>query len=175
MTTALLIIDMQRALCTGEEAAFGIDQVLARINGLIARARAAAVPIVLVQHEEDEGSLRHGSEGWQLADGLDVQAGDGRVRKTRPDSFHDTQLRQLLDDKDVQRLVVCGLQSDFCVNATTRRAVELGYSVTLVADGHSTVDNGGRPAAGISADHNRTLATIGPRIEVVPAATVSLR
>lgn len=166
---------MQQALCSGEEAVFGIDQVLARINGLVARSRAAGLPVVLVQHEEDEGSLVHGTEGWQLAEGLDVQAGDPRVRKTRPDSFHETKLKQLLDDEDVQHLVVCGLQSDFCVNATTRRALELGYLVTLVADAHSTMDNGGRSAAQISADHNRAFAAIGPRIEVVPAAAVSLR
>src|SRR4051812_36289744 len=118
MATALLIIDMQRALCTGEEAAFGVDGVLQRINAISTQARAAGVPVVLVQHEDDEGSLMHGTKGWQLADGLTVQPADLRVRKTTPDSFHGTNLQHLLQERGVDQLVVCGLQTDFCVNAT---------------------------------------------------------
>ena len=178
MATALLIIDMQRALCTGEEAAFGIDGVLQRINAISTQARAAGVPVVLIQHEEGEGSLVHGTEGWQLADGLLVDPADLRVRKTRPDSFHGTNLQDLLRERGVDQLVVCGLQSDFCINASVRRALALGYPVTLVADAHSTIANGGRSAADISAEHNRTLAAMagpGAHIAVKPAAAVSLR
>jgi nicotinamidase-related amidase len=178
MSTALLVIDMQRALCAGEEAAFGIDQVLPRINALAAQARAAGVPIVFVQHEEQDGSLVHGTEGWQLAEGLDVQPGDHRVRKRTPDSFHGTQLQAVLQDLGVRQLVVCGLQSDFCVDTSVRRALALGYPVTLVADAHSTVDNGVLSATQITAHHNRTLscmASFGPRVEVVPAAAITLR
>ena len=178
MNAALLVIDMQRALCTGEEAAAGIDQVLARINTVAAQARAAGVPIVFVQHEEQEGSLAHGSEGWQLADGLDVQPGDRRMRKRTPDSFHGTQLQGLLQELGVRQLVVCGLQSDFCIDTTVRRALALGYPVTLVADAHSTIDNGVLTAAQITAHHNRTLScmsSFGPRAEVVPAAAIALR
>lgn len=66
----------------------------------------------------------------------------------------------------MDRLVVCGFQSEFCVDTTTRRALALGYPVTLVADGHSTTDNGVLSAAQISAHHNATLTNIvsfGPR------------
>jgi nicotinamidase-related amidase len=51
MTAALLIIDMQHALCSGEEAAFGIDHVIEKINALSGRARAAGSPVILIQHE----------------------------------------------------------------------------------------------------------------------------
>ena len=176
MNTALLIIDVQRALCSGEWAAFDIERVLERINALGARARAAGVPVLLVKHEE-AGPLRADSAGWQLAEALDTAPADLRVRKTTPDSFHRTELQRLLQGRGVDALVVCGLQSDFCVDTTVRRALALGYHVTLAADAHTTLDNGVLAAAQITAHHNATLAqmtSFGPRMTVVPAAEAPL-
>ena len=175
MTTALLIIDVQQALCTGEHATLDAAGTVERINQVSARARAAGVPVVLIQHEAASGPFAHGSPGWALAQGLDVQPADWRVRKTTPDSFLCTDLPTLLQSHGVRHLVVCGMQSDFCVDTTTRRALALGYTVTLVSDGHTTVANGVLSAAQISAHHNTTLANIsslGPRVTLVPAAQV---
>ena len=175
MSTALLIIDMQHALCSGEDAAFGIDNVIEKINALSGRARASGSPVVLVQHEEDEGPLQFGSEGWALADGLLTAAEDIRVRKRTPNSFHKTELHRLLQDRGVSRVVICGLQTEFCVDTTVRQALPLGYSVTLAADAHSTTD-GALRAEQVVAHHNRTLrcmTSYGPRIEVKPTAEVA--
>ena len=178
MTTALLIIDVQQALCSGEHATFDAAGTVERINQVSTRARAAGVPVVLIQHEAASGPFAHGSPGWALAQGLDVQTADWRVRKTTPDSFHGTDLPTLLQSHGVDSLVVCGMQSDFCVDTTTRRALALGYPVTLVSDGHTTVDNGVLSAAQITAHHNTTLANIssfGPRVTLVPAVQVQFR
>lgn len=97
------------------------------------------------------------------------------VRKTAPDSFHNTQLHTLLHEHGISHLIICGMQSEFCVDTTTRRALALGYPVTLVADGHTTSDNRTLKAAQISAHHNETLSNImsfGPRATAVPAAGV---
>ncbi len=177
MKTALLVIDVQQALCAGEWACFDIQNILPRINGLTAKARAAGALVILVQHEEDEGSLQPGSDGWQLAAALDAQPGDIRVSKRTPDSFHRTDLQALLQERGVTELVICGLQSDFCVDTTTRRALALGYPVTLVADAHSTLDNGVLTAAQITAHHNTTLGNMcsfGQRARLVAAADVSI-
>ncbi|MFM2066240.1 MAG: hypothetical protein RLZZ584_1149 [Pseudomonadota bacterium] len=69
MTTALLIIDVQQALCSGRWACHEVDQVITRINAVAARARAAGAPVVLIQHESQDGPLDHGSSGWRLAEG----------------------------------------------------------------------------------------------------------
>ena len=65
MTTALLIIDVQRVITSGPFAAHDSEGVVARINEVAARARGAGVPVIVIQHEDD-GPLRHDSEGWQL-------------------------------------------------------------------------------------------------------------
>lgn len=177
MSTALLIIDVQHALCTGEEAAFDSDRVIERINTVAEKARAARAPVVLIQHEEDRGPLQFDTDDWQLAEGLVTSPGDLRIRKTTPDSFLRTDLIQRLQEREISRLVICGLQSDFCVDTTTRRALALGYEVVLVADAHSTVDNGVLSAAQITAHHNTTLASMtsfGKRVVVVPAADVQI-
>jgi nicotinamidase-related amidase len=173
--SALLIIDVQKALCSGDEAAFDIDAVVDRINQVAAKARAAGAPVIFIQHEDD-GSLPFGTEGWQLYERLVTRPEDIRVRKTASDSFHRTDLHALLQSQNVGTLVVCGLQSEFCVDTTVRRALALGYTVVLVADAHSTVANGILSAAQISAHHNHTLANIGsfgPR--VTPTVAAELR
>ncbi|WP_435037264.1 cysteine hydrolase family protein [Pseudomonas neuropathica] len=176
MTTALLIIDVQRALCSGEYECYDIQRVIDTINGLSTRAREAGVPVVLIQHDEKDSPLAHGAEGWQLAKELQISPKDLRVRKTTPDSFYQTDLGELLPSEDFERLVICGLQTDYCVNATVRQAHKLGYDVVLAADAHSTVDNGNMSAEDIIAEHNKDLAHLTGatgRIDVKPAAGIT--
>ena len=173
MRTALLIIDVQNALCFGEHAAFESQRVIERINQVSAKARAAGAPVFMIQHETEDGPLDRGSRGWELAEGLVVDRSDILVAKTAADSFHKTELDGLLQSRGIEALVICGLQSEFCVDTTARRALALGYPVTLVSDGHSTVDNGILTAAQTTAHHTATLANItsfGPRVTPVSAA-----
>ncbi|PMQ08223.1 Streptothricin hydrolase [Pseudomonas sp. AD21] len=175
MSSALLIIDVQQALCSGQYQCFDIHRVIDTINQLSTRARNCRVPVVLIQHEEKDSPLAHGAEGWQLAEGLLTEAQDLRVRKTAPDSFYQPDLGNLLPGEDFERLIICGLQTDYCVNATVRKAHHLGYDVVLVADAHSTVDNGNMSAEDIIAEHNKDLAHLTGatgRIDVKPAADI---
>ena len=175
MTAAVLVIDVQQALCAGRWACFETARMIDRINSVTGRARAAGVAVVLVQHEEDDGEMRRGTPGWQLAEGLETAPTDLRVFKRASDSFHETDLLQRLQERGVTELVVCGLQSDFCVDSTTRRALAQGYPVVLVSDGHSTMDNEVLTAAQISAHHTVTLANLssfGRRVRPLPAIDV---
>lgn len=177
MNSALLIIDVQQGLCTGEYKAFESERVIERINLVSRRLRTAGAPVFLIQHESTAGPLQFGSAGWRLADGLATEPSDILIRKKATDSFHNTELRGRLEERDIGGLVICGLQSEFCVDTTTRRALALGYPVVLVADGHSTLNNGVLSAAQISAHHNETLANItsfGPRVRAVPANDVCI-
>lgn len=172
MKTALIVIDVQRALCEGKYKAFDADGLVRRINAVSGKARQAGVPIVIVQHESEGPVMARETDGWRLARGLHTEPTDIVLGKTTPDSFHRTELEALLLARGVTRLVVCGMQTDFCVDTTTRRALALGFPVVLVSDGHSTLDNEHLTAAQIIAHHNLTLSSIesfGPRVMLTAA------
>jgi len=169
MGRALLIIDVQQGLCEGEGAAWDNANVIARINRVAAHARASGVPVVFIQHE-DATELVHGSRAWQLAEGLLADPDDLRVRKTTPDSFLRTDLQALLSARGVSELIVCGMHTEFCVDTTTRRALALGYPVTLVADAHTSAGNAALTPQQVIAHHNATLTNIssfGPRARAI--------
>jgi len=177
MITALLIIDVQHGLCSGEYEAFEATRVIERINRVSRKMREAGAPVVVIQHEALDGPLEYGTAGWNLAAGLDVQPTDVYVRKKATDSFHNTDLQAILQAHGVKKLAICGLQSEFCVDTTTRRALALGYPVTLVSDAHSTMDNSVLSAAQITAHHNETLTNItsfGPRVVAMPSSEVTI-
>ncbi len=172
MKTALLVIDVQQGLCAGEHDAFESQKVIARINTVTEKARAAGAVVVFVQHESESGFMEFGSRAWQFADGLHLEPTDVRIRKTTPDSFNRTELHEVLKEHGITDLVICGMQTEFCVDTTTRRALALGYPVVLVEDAHTTENNAHLSAAQIIQHHNDTLTNIdsfGVRVRAVSA------
>ena len=177
MTTALLIIDVQCSLTTGTWEVFESRRVIDRINHVSRTARAAGVPVIVVQHEAAGGPMTFQADGWQLDPELEVAAIDIPLRKTASDAFHNSALQTVLQSHGVTALIVCGMQSDLCVDSTIRRALALGYPVTLVADGHTTMDNAVLSAAQISAHHAVTWSSLdsyGPRVRAVPASELRI-
>ena len=133
--TALLIVDVQRDVVAG---AHDRNGVIANINTLVERARAADTPVIWVQHE-DEG-LPRDSDGWQYVEELQRDESEPLVHKHYGDSFEDTDLESLLDERKVGHLVVAGAQTDACIRSTLHGALVRGYDATLVADAHTTED-----------------------------------
>jgi nicotinamidase-related amidase len=146
--TALVIIDMQRSLF--EEGPWNADVLLERISRLIHSARQAKAPIVFVRDRRVEPDAR-------LHPMLEANSSDIHIQKNYCDTFIDTCLDVELKAKSIERLVVAGLQTDYCIDTTCRRAASLGYTVLLVSDGHSTHDHEHLKAEQIVAHHNRIL------------------
>ena len=173
MTAAVLVIDVQQGLCQGAGAAFDTEGTIDRINVVTAKARAAGAPVLFIQHESESGYREHNTADWQLAEGLTVDAKDLKIRKTTPDSFLRTNLEALLRLLGVKTVVICGLHTEFCVDTTTRRALALGFPVTLVSDAHTSAGNSAITAPQVIAHHNATLVNIGslgPRVKGVTSA-----
>ncbi|MDT8854208.1 isochorismatase family protein [Paracoccaceae bacterium Fryx2] len=165
MTTALLLIDVQTGVLDGSATPARqplVDRaqtaLIGRLQGVLARARAQGIPVVFVQHNEGPGEpLATGSAGWQLRSDLAPQPGEAVVQKDTWDSFHNTTLVHILGSSSVDHLIVGGFATDFCIDASCRRAVEIGFEVTLLADGHMTGDSAGQPFEEIIAEFNADL------------------
>ena len=133
--TALLVIDVQNGVVSGAPRR---DEVVANINTLVGRARAAGTAVVWVQHSDD--GLQQGSEEWAYVPELVRDDAEPLVHKRYGDSFEATELEQILSDRGVGHLVVTGAQTDACIRSTIHGAFARGYDVTLVGDAHTTED-----------------------------------
>lgn len=133
--TALIVIDMQHAVVAH---AHEVDRVVANIRALVDRARAENVPVIWVQHADEQ--LPEGSDGWQYVDELVRHDNEPLVAKRYGDSFEETELESILRDRKIARLVVTGAQTDACIRSTLHGAVVRGYDTTLVGDAHTTED-----------------------------------
>jgi nicotinamidase-related amidase len=135
MKKALLVIDVQRDVVAN---AFRRNEVVANIEHLVESARKAEVPIIWVQHSDDE--LVKGSEGWAYVSELRMGNGEPVVHKQFGDSFEGTNLDELLQELAIEQLIVCGAQTDACIRSTLHGAIARGYNATLVSDAHTTDD-----------------------------------
>src|SRR5918911_3332149 len=133
--SALLVIDVQNGVVAGAPRR---DEVIGNINTLVERARGEGVPVVWVQHSDD--NLAEGSEEWQYVPELVRDEAEPVVHKHHGDSFEATELEQLLAERGVGHVVVTGAQTDACVRSTLHGAFVRGYDVTLVGDAHTTED-----------------------------------
>ena len=133
--TALLVVDVQNAAL---ERAHERDVVVANVGTLVERARREGVPVVWVQHSDEQ--LARGSDGWKIVSELTPEDAEPLVEKNYGDSFEDTTLETVLSGLGVGRLVVVGAQTDWCVRSTLHGALARGYDATLVSDAHTAED-----------------------------------
>jgi nicotinamidase-related amidase len=167
---ALLIIDMQVNQFDPAHPVAGGEDLLGKVRGLIARARDAQTPVVFVRHCGGPADPDvKGTEGWQLHPALQPGPDELVLDKTTCDTFESTALGDELAARDVTRVVIAGVQSDYCIRETSLGAIARGLEVLLVEDGHSTCPGKERSAAELSAAVNAELAG---RAELVRAAEV---
>ena len=168
---ALLVIDVQVGMFHESYPVWNGEHLLQTLQGVIAKAREAGVPVIYIQHCEGPGEqLEPGTPDWQIHPAIAPLEGDLLVQKRYPDSFHDTTLQEELQARGIRRLTTCGIQTEMCVDTTTRRAVSLGYDVTLVADAHGTFNTPVLTAEQIIGHHNNTLRWFG---KVAPASEIA--
>jgi nicotinamidase-related amidase len=120
------------------EGAHQRDAVVANVGRLVDKARRERVPVVWVQHSDEE--LARGSDDWRIVPELTPGDAEPLVEKHYGDSFEDTDLETVLSGLGVGRLVVVGAQTDECVRSTLHGAFVRGYDATLVGDAHTTED-----------------------------------
>ena len=132
---ALLVVDVQNGVVEG---AHERDAVVANIGSLVQKARGEKVPVVWVQHSDEQ--LEQGSDSWQIVPELIPTTTEPLINKNYGDSFEDTNLESVLSDLEVGHLVVVGAQTDQCIRSTLHGALVRGYDAMLVSDAHTTED-----------------------------------
>ncbi|URZ03992.1 isochorismatase family protein [Clostridium felsineum] len=141
--TVLLIIDVQNAMFNGEEGSvYNGEKVLNNILKVLNKAREKDVPVIFVQHTDKEGEYKEGEETWQLNEKLSPKEGEVVVQKGTWDAFYKTKLEEELKKLKAEKLVICGMQTEFCLDTTIRNAYSRGYEHNVVIeDAHTTFDS----------------------------------
>ena len=161
MATTLLLIDLQRNMLEPPEQVPCADRLIELVDGLLERARAAGATIVHVRNNGAEEELDFpGTPGWELYH--TPLEGEAVVDKRGMDAFAETGLEELLSAGG--EIVVVGLASDYCVRATTRSALSLGYRVRLVHGAHGAYEADGKSAETIEKEVEHELREAGALI-----------
>jgi nicotinamidase-related amidase len=154
MTAALLLVDLQQDYFPGgRHPVVGAVEAVTGAARLLSCARAVDIPIVHVQHissRPDASFFLPGTDGVRFHPAVAPRPGETVVEKHYPNSFRETSLERLLRKRKVDRVVVAGMMTHMCIDATVRAAADLGFSVTLAADACATRDlswNGATVAA----------------------------
>ncbi len=144
MTTALLIVDIQNDYFPGGKMELvGSLQAAAQARLLLDHFRSAALPRLFIQHLAARPGATFflpGTPGAEIHPTLQRETGETLIQKHFPNSFRDTTLLTRLQDAGIQRVVICGMMTHMCIDATTRAAYDLGFNCLLAADACATRD-----------------------------------
>jgi len=136
----LLVIDMQNALIDDELYAF--DTFMERTTRLIDAARKNNVEVIYVQHDAGEGSgFSVGDEAFEIADEVAPKEGEKVFVKTINSCFGNKDFKAYMEAQEDKRLMIIGLQTNYCIDATVKSAFERGFEVIIPEGTNSTFDN----------------------------------
>jgi nicotinamidase-related amidase len=141
---ALIVVDIQNDYFPGGKWPLaGVEAAADNAARIIGAARTAGDLVIHVRHEftrADAPFFIAGSEGAQIHPKVLNRPGEPVVLKHFVNSFRETELKQLLDDKGIEELVVVGSMSHMCIDGITRAASDFGYKVTVVHDACASRD-----------------------------------
>jgi nicotinamidase-related amidase len=129
----LMVVDVQVGVMKD---AWEAPRIIGNVARAVARARAAGVPVVWVQHADAE--LPRGSSEWQWVPELVPAPGESLIHKQFNSAFEQTALEDTLAGTGAAHIVLAGASSNWCIRATAYAALERGYDLTLLQDAHST-------------------------------------
>lgn len=141
MNRALIVVDIQKSFEQRRNwAVVSNPEIVKQVNRLVDTARASGDMVVWILHAEPgTGSAFDPALGHVLPmDGVTPLPDEPVITKTSVNAFTTTNLQQILTSNGVRELVVCGIQTEQCVETTTRVGADLGFDVTFVTDATAT-------------------------------------
>lgn len=134
----LLVVDVQNDYFQGGKMPLPrMEQAVTKIGELLRFFREQALPVVHVQHVQQDANAPFfvaETDGVKINSGAAPADGEAVITKNRPNSFQNTNLQKILTDFAAENIVICGAMSNLCIDATTRAAVDLGFSCTVIHD-----------------------------------------
>ena len=136
----LLVIDMQKGIV--DEELYAFDTFMDRTVRLIDAARKNNTEVIFVQHNAGEGSgLSVGDEDFEIIDRIRPKQGEKVYVKTINSCFGNSDFKAYMKQQEDKRLMIVGLQTNYCIDATVKSAFERGYEVIIPEGTNSTFDN----------------------------------
>lgn len=136
----LLVIDVQKALV--DEDLYAYETFVDSVVRLVDAARKNGVEVVFVQHDAGAGSgLSIGDEGFEIIDEIKPEAGEKVFVKTVNSCFGNKDFKAYMEQQTDRRLMIVGLQTNYCIDATVKSAFERGFDVIIPEGSNSTFDN----------------------------------
>ena len=144
MSRALLIVDIQKDYFPGGRMELvGAEAASRRARVLLDAFRSSGEPLFHVQHlfeGDDAPFFAPGTEGAEIHPEVAPAEGERVIVKHRPNAFMDTPLEAELRDLGVDEVVLCGMMTSMCVDASARAAADLGLRTTIAADACAAPD-----------------------------------
>jgi len=173
MTRALLVIDVQESFRQGPLwPAISNPAIASDVARLVDGVRARGDLVVWVLHSEPgSGTPFDPASGYvRYLDGLGPRPGEPQLTKTSHNAFTTTNLQQLLTQRGITEVTVCGIRTEQCCETTARVASDLGYLVTFVTEATAT-----QPIAHRDAPAGQTVEELLADPRTLPASAVTER
>ena len=137
---ALVIVDMQTALVEAEP--YNKVVVVENIKALLDFCRKKGIPVIYVQHDGEKGDeVERGSVGWTIYKDIAPLPDEKIFEKHYNSAFRKTGLHEYLQEKGIKKIILCGMQTEYCLDATCKVAFEYEYEVTIPQSTTTTFDN----------------------------------
>lgn len=156
MKSAVLVIDVQRAMV--DAVPYRWDEMLSVVANLLVEAREKGVEVIYVRHNGKPGTfLEPGAAAWEIAEEVGPQLEEVIVAKEFNDAFLKTELDELLKKRGIEKLILVGLQTEYCIDTSIRSAFAHDYKVVIPEGGNSTFDSSLLSAEQIVKHHNENI------------------
>lgn len=138
--TIVLIVDMQTGLVNGHP--YIERKVIENIKNLVEDCRNVGTEIVYVRHDDGPGEELHpGNLAFEIYEELAPKSGDRIFVKHYNSAFYQTGLKEYLEEKQVKNIILVGMQTEYCIDATCKAAFEHGFQVFIPKETNTTFDN----------------------------------
>ena len=136
----LCVVDAQKAIVNSR--LYHADLFVSNVKALIETARKNQIEVIYVRHDDGPGSaLTKGRDGFEICEEFRPAGCERIFDKSVNSAFRNTGLQEYLKQKNEHTVVIVGLQTEYCIDATIKAGFEHGFRMIVPEDTNSTFDN----------------------------------